>query len=119
MCNNNNGRIGGGEVSVSSFRSTRIKNSLQKKRKMRIHHHLLFMTTQEEKYLENDNESPPPLVIIDLRELFELPSITITIVTTSAFDAKETRQAQDIQAKEKEGENMVKYIKKVAEKISS
>jgi hypothetical protein len=54
-----------------------------------------------------------------LRELFELPSITITIVTTSAFDAKETWQAQDIQAKEKEGENMVKYIEKVAEKISS
>jgi len=45
-----------------------------------------------------------------LQKLFELPSITTTIVTTSAFDAKETRQAQDIQTKEKEGENMVKYI---------
>jgi hypothetical protein len=67
--------------------------------------------------LENDNEYPPPLVTTDLQKLSESPSIAIAIALASASDANETRQAQDIQAKEKEGESMVKYIEKVAKKI--
>jgi hypothetical protein len=119
-CNSNNGRGGGGGgggVSIFSSLFTRTKNYLQRKRKIRTHHHLLFATRQEERFLENDNEYPPPLVITDLREFFESPSIATSIAIVSASDANETQQAQDIQAKEKKGENMVKYIEKVAQKI--
>jgi hypothetical protein len=86
---------------------------------MKTHHHLLFAMTQEKRFLENDNESPLPLIITNMWELSESPSITTSIATTSASDANETWQAQDIQVEEKEGESMVKYIEKVVEKISS